>query len=289
MQFFFLFFLLVPLFLLLYHFLTKKYLNPYKLIFIFGKKGSGKSTLLVRLAIEYLKCGRPVYSTEKIPGTFHISYEDIGYKLFPPESVIIVDEVGMVWDNRNFKNFKNEVRDYFKLQRHYRHTVILASQTFDVDLKIRNLADEMYLVTKAFRVFSYAKRILRQTVLVKSSAEAPSKIDEDLVFDSLLFFWAGSRKLTFIPKYAKYFDSFVTPELPEGKFDLTPYPDGVKQIKVKSRGRSRKRKVRKFLNPSGRPYRIPVSPISVRGVLLGVYIQLNKIKTFLMQKFFRNK
>ena len=86
MQFFFLFFLLVPLFLLLYHFLTKKYLNPYKLIFIFGKKGSGKSTLLVRLAIEYLKCGRPVYSTEKIPGTFHISYEDIGYKLFPPKS-----------------------------------------------------------------------------------------------------------------------------------------------------------------------------------------------------------
>ncbi len=27
-------------------------------------------------------------------------------------SCIIVDEVGMIWDNRNFKNFKPEVRDF---------------------------------------------------------------------------------------------------------------------------------------------------------------------------------
>ncbi len=33
-----------------YHLATRKYLNPYKLIFIFGKKGSGKSTLLTKYA-----------------------------------------------------------------------------------------------------------------------------------------------------------------------------------------------------------------------------------------------
>ena len=217
-------FIVFPVFLFVFHMLTVKYLNPYKLIFIFGKKGSGKSTLLTKYALDYLKRGWNVYSTEYCPGTYHISPKDVGYAYFPPHSVIIVDEVGMIWDNRNFKSFPEPVRDYFKLQRHYKHVVILASQTFDVDKKIRDLADEMYLVTKQFRIFSYAKKILRETVLLKSTATqgGDSRISEDLVFDSLLLFWAGSRKLTYIPRYTKYFNSFKTPELPRKEFEQVP-------------------------------------------------------------------
>lgn len=215
-------FILFPASLAAFHFATRKYLNPYKLIFIFGKKGSGKSTLLTKYALDYLKRGWNVYSTEGCPGTYKISPEDVGFAYFPPRSVIIVDEVGMIWDNRGFKNFPTEVRDYFKLQRHYKHVVILASQTFDVDKKIRDLADEMYLVSKKFRVFSYAKKILRQTVLVEATGQSPSKIDENLVFDSLLLFWAGSRKFTYIPKYTKYFDSYWTASLSDKEFDLVP-------------------------------------------------------------------
>lgn len=215
-------FICVPACVLTFHLCTKKYLNPYKLIFIFGKKGSGKSTLLTKYALTYLKRGWNVYSTECCPGTFKIQPTDVGYCQFPENSVIIVDEVGMIWDNRGFKNFPTEVRDYFKLQRHYKHVVILASQTFDVDKKIRDLADEMYLVTKKFRIFSYAKKILRQTVLVEATGQSPSKIDENLVFDSLLLFWAGSRKLTYIPKYTQYFDSFGTPQLRDKLFEKVP-------------------------------------------------------------------
>lgn len=225
----------VPSFILLFHLTTRKYLNPYKLIFVFGKKGSGKSTLLTKYALDYQKRGWKVYSTEDIPGCLKIDYTDIGFTYFPPRSCLIIDEVGMLWDNRNFKNFKPEVRDYFKLQRHYKHCVILASQTFDVDKKIRDLADEMYLVTKKLRVFSYAKKIIRKLVLVKSTAEGESRISEDLEFDSLLFFWAGSRKLTYIPKYAKYFDSFITPELPEKKFEEIPFKCPVKHVTIKQR------------------------------------------------------
>lgn len=221
----FLWFGVFPFLLLLFHVLTKKYLNPYKLIFVFGKKGSGKSTLLTKYALQYVKRGWNVYSTEGCPGTYHIKPTDIGYAYFPPRSVIICDEVGMIWSNRDFKTFPAEVRDYFKLQRHYKHVVILASQTFDVDKKIRDLADEMYLVTKKFRVFSYAKKILRQTVLVEATGQSPSKIDENLVFDSLLLFWAGSRKLTYIPKYTKYFDSHWTPRLPVKEFNQVPELD----------------------------------------------------------------
>ena len=207
---------------LVWHFATKKYLNPYKLTFIFGKKGAGKTTILCKYAFEYLRKGWTVYSTEGYPGTYVIQPEDIGRYHFPPKSCIIVDEVGMVWDARSFKSFPAHVRDFFKLQRHNKLRVILASQTFDIDKKIRDLTDDMYLLTKSFRTFSYAKRILRKTVLVEATGDGPSRIDENLVFDSLLFFWCGSRKFTYIPKYAKYFDSFSPSVLPTKQFELVP-------------------------------------------------------------------
>lgn len=47
---FFLFCLFVVFCLLIFHISTKKFVNPYKLIFIFGKKGAGKSTLLAKYA-----------------------------------------------------------------------------------------------------------------------------------------------------------------------------------------------------------------------------------------------
>lgn len=209
----------------IYHYLTRRFLNPYKLTMIFGKKGCGKTTLLTKLALQYHKKGIPVYCTEKIPFTYQISPEQVGFVELPENSVLLMDEVGMCYDNRQFKNFKPEVRDWFKLQRHRKVRVYLFSQTFDIDKKLRDLTDEMYLVEKKFRVFSYSKRILKKTVLNKSTAESPSKLDEDLVFDSLLLFWCGSRKLTFIPFYAKYFDSFSCDRLLEVEFPYTPMPD----------------------------------------------------------------
>ena len=45
---------------------------------------------------------------------------------------------------------------------------------------------------------------------------------DQLKFDSILFFWAGSRTLTFIPHWAKYFDSFAAPPLKEKEFEIVP-------------------------------------------------------------------
>ena len=115
----------------------------------------------------------------------------------------------MIWDNRGFKNFDSAVRDFFKLQRHDHLAVVMASQTFDVDKKIRDLCDEMYLVKPFLRVWTYGRRILRVPCLVEATADGASRIDENLKFDSLLLFWCGSVFFTFIPHWAKYFDSFV--------------------------------------------------------------------------------
>ena len=43
--------------LLIFMLVTRKWMNPYKLYLVFGKKGSGKSTYLVKLACKYLKKG----------------------------------------------------------------------------------------------------------------------------------------------------------------------------------------------------------------------------------------
>lgn len=213
---------LVVAFLVVFHFTTRKYLNPYKLIFIFAKKGQGKSTLLTKMALHHLRKGWEVYSTEPIPGCHLIVPEDIGYFEFPPHSLIVIDEIGMIWDNRNFKSFKPEVRDWFKLQRHRKCKVICASQSFDVDKKIRDLADDMFLLQKKFRVFSYGKRILKILDITEATGDSESRIVDNLKFDSILWFWAGSRTLTFIPAWTKYFNTFAAPELGHKDFPVIP-------------------------------------------------------------------
>lgn len=200
---------------LIYHYATRKYLNPYKLYMVFGKKGSGKSTLMTRLALDHLGKGWHVYCTEPInvPNVRHFDVSDIGKKSFECDSLVLIDEVGMIWDNRNFKTFANEVRDWFKLQRHYKCKVYLFSQSFDIDKKLRDLTDGLYLCSTRFRIFTWAKRIHRSIVLTKAEADRESRISENLEFDSILMWPFGGRILTYIPKYAPYFDSHCVPEL----------------------------------------------------------------------------
>lgn len=183
---------------------TRKYTNPYKLIFLFGKKGSGKTTNLTKIALQHIKKGWKVYSTVEIPGTYLFNCDQIGKFTFEPNSVVLIDEVGMIWDNRDFKNFKPEVRDFFKFQRQYKLKVYLFSQTFDVDLKLRNLTDEMYLLKNFCRVFSIQRRIIKK-ITIKECADGTSTLADNYAFDIPIF---GGLKWTYIPRYVYYFKSY---------------------------------------------------------------------------------
>ena len=200
-----------------WHFATRKYLNPYKLYLVFGKKGSGKSTYLVKLAKQHLKRGWIVYTNMDelcMPGVRHFNIQHLGDFVPEARSLLILDEVGMIWDNRDYKVFKPCVRDFFKLQRHYHVKVYMASQTFDVDKKLRDLCDGMFLHTNFLRVFTIGKRIVRKVVLTQSTSEAESRISEDLV---MLPFWDWT--FTYIPKWAKYFDSHSIPDKPHLQYN----------------------------------------------------------------------
>ena len=199
--------ILIVLLLLFFEKSTRKYVNPYKLIMIFGKKGSGKTTTLTKIALDEIKKKKKVYSTIEIPGTSYFEVSEIGYKTFPANSVILIDEVGMIWDSRDFSKFPKEVRDFFKYQRQYKLKVYLFSQTFDVDKKIRDLTDEMYLLKNFCRVFSIQRRILKKITIshADNNASGVSNIVDDYRFDLPLF---GGLKIVFIPRYIAFFKSF---------------------------------------------------------------------------------
>ena len=56
------FLILCGVFFIWFSFQSRRYNNPYRLIFIFGKKGAGKSLYMVKQMIRYLKKGWTVYT-----------------------------------------------------------------------------------------------------------------------------------------------------------------------------------------------------------------------------------
>lgn len=201
-----------------------KFRNPYKLIMVFGKKGAGKTTLITKLAVKALKKKKAVYSTVDVPGcrTFDVSL--VGKYNFPENAVVLIDEVGMIWDNREYKSFKPEVRDWFKLQRHNKVTVYLFSQTFDVDVKLRNLTDYMYLVQNHFGVLSVARKIKRGIVIVNPDGQSEARIADSLEFEPFILSLFGLKSwiVTWVPHWTRYFNSFDLPYKPPMPFRDVP-------------------------------------------------------------------
>lgn len=188
---------------------SKQFYNPYRLTMIFGKKGSGKTTLLTKLSIKYNKMGYKVFSNVEIFGTNKLDISDIGVNDFPPKSVLLIDEVSLIWDNRNFKSFKPEVARYFRLQRHYKNVVYLFSQNFDVDKKIRDLCDDMYLLTNIFCFISVARKIRKTPTLHQPDQDGSGETKgEGFITEDFSFDFPTSWIFTYIPRYIKFFNSF---------------------------------------------------------------------------------
>lgn len=135
---FFLIFLLVILFVM--DIFLK---NPYKLYVIIGNKGTGKTAYMTSLAYKYAKKKYNVFTNFGIFKELPFDYWN--YE-FPPRSVLFIDEVGLVHDNRSYKTFPQECAEFYKYQRKNKLIIYMASQT--VDKKIRDLADYHILLRR---------------------------------------------------------------------------------------------------------------------------------------------
>lgn len=220
------------------------YASRFKLYFLWGKKGSGKSSLLIKLMYRYAKEGFVVYTNMTdclFPQARIIDLKMLGDFIPPPKSFIALDEVGMEYDNRKFKTFKDSVRDFYKLQRHYKVVVAMASQSWDVDLKIKSLVDEFYLVS-SFGPLSVARRIVKKIGLLEAGQNQESRPVENLKFASFL-----SWHFTWLPKWSKFFDSFDAPPKPAIPYYFNPQLFWL-DFKVRDgRGRFRGVKIRSWL------------------------------------------
>lgn len=210
--------------------LSARYANPHKLIFIFGKKGSGKSTYMVKLMIKHLKHGWTCYTNMgdvNINGVRVFDAQQLANCVPTPHSVLFIDEAGLLWDNRNFKNFDSRLTEFFKLQRKYRCKIYVNSQAFDVDKKIRDLTDSMMLQTNIGNLIGISRPILRKIHLTEATSQADSRIADSLKFGSV-FSWS----FTWLPRYFKYFNSFEAPKRPAVSFQEVK--DGITLLSTRS-------------------------------------------------------
>lgn len=189
--------------------LGQRYGNPYKLYFLFGKKGSGKSLFMVKKMLEYQKKGWNIYTDIpdiNIPNVHIINADDL--KEFSPQkhSAVFLDEVGLTMSNRDFKSMPKGKIEWFKLQRKYKCVVYMNSQSFDIDKKIRDLVDGMFLFNQLFNCIAIVRPIRRSITLTEPTSEAESRIADKLSFTNI-FSW----KFYWMPKYFKYFNSFSAP------------------------------------------------------------------------------
>lgn len=178
--------------------------QPYQTIMIIGKKGSGKTCDIAKRSLKAQKKGIKVYSSIEIPGNYLFNPLDLKDCTFEPGSLVLIDEVGLIWDNRDFKSFEKGVNTWFKYSRQYKIKVYLYSQAFDIDLKIRNLCDKLILMTRIGKI------TLLRPINKKLGISTDMNGNGNLV-DTYSFSWVFDWKFNYMPRYYGLFKSFNPP------------------------------------------------------------------------------
>lgn len=190
----------------------------------FGVPGAGKTTLLTKFAMDAIKAQNlpewllrlkklkrydHVYTNFYCEGAEIIDFKDLGkYKIY--NSLIILDELAMDADNRKFKTFDDNIRDFFILHRHLGNDIIYATQSYEaVDLKIRFLTQELWYMSKSvvplLREFTTAKRIYRNININEHTSELTLGYRFCNIIES---FFVRNYRICYRKKYYKKFDSF---------------------------------------------------------------------------------
>lgn len=194
----------------------------------FGLPGSGKTTFLTRIAQKELKQiakGKSPYchilTNFYCRGCEKVDYRQLGnYEI--SNSLILLDEITLDADSRNFKQFDEAHKQFFLLHRHYNCDVIYFTQQYDgVDKKIRDITSNLYFVKKHW-IFSIATKIYRTLDI--------NEFTKDIVqgYRFANFFERFGKNVIQIcvrPLWYKFFDSWERPPKKEA-FKYETWNDG---------------------------------------------------------------
>lgn len=136
---------------------------------VFGLTGAGKSTLLAwassrALSDKPLHIGlgfaggvslqdctrypRGVYSNFPLAGCYKLNFEQLG-KFDFRECLLLIDEIMMLCDSRNWKNYPENIKYFMSHHRHYNTDIIWCSQSYtDTDIRIRALSQQFLYIQK---------------------------------------------------------------------------------------------------------------------------------------------
>lgn len=177
----------------------------------FGSPGCGKSTLACSLM--YYSDADYIFSNFDNDLSTQIDFKMIGQFAFPDYSDIFIDEAGIDFNNRNYKNLSQNAIEYFKLHRHFKNDIYLFSQSWeDTDITLRRLTDQLWYV-KRKGPFTYCRK-LRKAVRVNKETE---QIIDGYKFAGLGWnflpppFHEKTFFMIFRKPYFKHFDSYYKP------------------------------------------------------------------------------
>lgn len=180
------------------------------IIGIFGLPGQGKSTFLTKCAHKCLRgksfMGIPahqnVFTNFECTGCYKLDFDKLGVYCFE-DALILIDEIMLLADSRDFKTFPARLKYFMSHHRHYHCDVIWCSQYWDdCDKKIRVLTDHYYLMQK-YGSFTVVKPIQRYL-----GTEGGKMVDDYRTAPPI------SWRFCYRPRWYKYFDSFTVKELP---------------------------------------------------------------------------
>lgn len=182
----------------------------------FGVPGVGKTTLLTMFArreIKRIKKGkskyRAVYTNFECPDCKMIQFKDLEeHKVY--NGLILLDELMLDADNRNYKSFPLGIRDFLTLHRKLGCDIVYATQAYDkVDTKIRALTQDLWYMSRSvvplLGEFTRAKRIYRTISITELNGELVMGYRFANLLERL---FVSNHKLVFRRLYYKYFDSY---------------------------------------------------------------------------------
>lgn len=197
----------------------------------FGVPGCGKTTLLAMLAqkeLRKMENGKSPYkhvlTNFYCKGCEHVDLKKLG-EMIPEDSLILLDEITLDADSRDFKSFSQYQKLFWILHRHVGCDIVYFCQDFSrVDKTIRNLTYDLWYCTKSvfplFREFTVCQRIWRNININEYSNELTLGYRFSNLRERL---FTKTRKVLFRKPWYKYFDSFDKGELadrPEYEYTL---------------------------------------------------------------------
>ena len=175
----------------------------------FGKPGTGKTTLLVKQALQELKKikkGKSKYkyvlSNVRIKGIIFVDFDSLSKYMFK-DCLILLDEITLDADSREYKNFSKGHKEFFIMHRHFHCDIKLYTQVYNrIDKTIRDIVDRCYYIKKLIP-FTFYYEIPSSIIIPEETGEIQQGYIKPTRLQKLL-----SIKIIYRPKYYKYFDSW---------------------------------------------------------------------------------